>query len=111
MTTIKPLTLTKEQGNKLDEMLDLLDGWICAGGPDENGLITFYTGDDMASITIHWYELCMTSLCRAIGNADRTNKSEYYDETDMRSDMVREQEWIKTYHPVDFLYNQSKKIK
>jgi hypothetical protein len=54
---------------------------------------------------IHWFEFCLSHLCCKLGNEC---KNDYFDETELRHEMITRQEWYKNYHPVDFLYEQFK---
>ena len=58
---------------------------------------------------IHWFEFCMTYLCAKIGNSP--SNSNNFDETTLRGEMYIDQEWIYNYHPIDFLYEEFKKLK
>ena len=64
-------------------------------------------------IFIHWYEFCMTYLVREIANSGKLfvhSKFPGYDSTDMLSEMIFSQEWIRGYHPIDFLYKYFKEL-
>ena len=65
-------------------------------------------------VFIHWYLLCMTDLVRKIGNSGKLpehNIIHGYDASNLLADMIFKQEWIKNYHPVDYLYNKFKELK
>lgn len=58
----------------------------------------------------HWYEFCVIHLCRVIGNSNRSNYAEIFDERDLRSNLIFETELSGDFHVVDFLYKNFKLI-
>lgn len=61
--------------------------------------------------SIHWFEFCMTHLARKIFNSGQVFDNPVSDSVDGLSEMVWRQEWYRNYHPVEYLYEQFKKIK
>jgi len=107
---MEPIRLTEKQKEKLIEMCNKLfpaERFLLWEVPKWN-LDLF---SQKQQLKIHWYEFCMTYLCSKIGNSKRSDLERYFDESDIRHEMVTRQEWYKGYHPVDFLYKEFKKIK
>ena len=108
---MKAIELTEEHKSKLLEMCKVLfpeyvliywengngDGWA-------DGLLSF-SNDSKSSFSVHWFEFCMTHLATVIYNKGSYYKN-YITITQFRGYLCQEAE-----HPVDYLYEEFKKLK
>ena len=125
---MKNIELTKEHKSKLLEMCKILfpeypnlevrnsmedfcmEQEDCFIELQESGL------NSRKDTIIHWFEFCMTHLCDKIStkltNEMCTGMPQYYDESeklDWNSQSLISM--LKEYHPVDYLYEEFKKLK
>jgi hypothetical protein len=117
---MKALELTEEHKVKLLEMckrlfpehnyLEIRDSTEDFNYPFEHVCIEIDRSIDDLKI-IHWFEFCHTYLARKIFNSGEVFDDPVSDSSDGLANMMFEQEWINSYHPVDHLYEQFKKLK
>lgn len=104
-----PIQLTEEHKSKLLEMCKALfpemDAHTVKDVEDSNGMILGTWGQSTNGIAIHWFEFCMTYLIQKI--------SQINPKTDHDYEHLIEGLFINTNekHPVDFLYEEFKKLK
>jgi hypothetical protein len=103
---MNPIELTQEHKEKLLEMCKALfpeyhftlDKW-------KQCFVTFgLKTKDLYEEHIHWFEFCMTHLCKKMGN-EFLSVQTVFDESALRHQLMYELEWNTSFHPVDFLYN------
>ena len=117
---MKSIQLTEEHKSKLLEMCKELfpemDAYIVNDTKESNGFILGTWGQSTDGITIHWFEFCMTHLIDALAWENITS--------DMLADCQYENARLKyllelakdrpdpgQYHPIDYLYEEFKKLK
>lgn len=121
---MKSIELTEEHKSKLLEMCkELFPEYKFISFKDEShlGAYEFEFNNICLSkksldlfdieLNVHWFEFCMTHLARKIGNSSRLFDNPVEDAGDMLADMVFKQEWFNKYHPVNYLYEQFKRLK
>jgi len=114
------IELTEEHKSKLLEMCNKLF-------PDYNEIIltkqktlNFGFKDNkshtsrIANMSIHWFEFCITKLPYKIFDSSKYPSKNAGDDTvQYLCDMMDRQTWYikEAYHPVDYLYEEFKKLK
>jgi hypothetical protein len=101
---MKPIELTKEHKTKLLEMCKQLFPELIAITIEPNGYINAADGEDTYSDLIHWFEFCITHLTTKLYNI-----SHLKDESSIKQ--LRGYICQEVDHPIDYLYEEFKKLK
>ena len=103
---MKNIELTEEHKSKLLEMCKKLFSEYVEIDFDESGLLTLWKEKCPSTqwTEIHWFEFCLNELCFKILDVKR----DYLGLSQLQK--FRLQEYSKN-HPVDYLYEEFKKLK